>query len=50
MVNGDRVDKSQWIDTPYSELLAEGDDSSEMMGSDFSPVALAPMGELTTLL
>ena len=45
MVNGDRVDKTQWIDTSYSELLAEGDDSSELMGDNYSPVALAPMGE-----
>ena len=45
IVNGDRLDKSQWIDTPYSELLAEGDDSSTLMGDNFSPVALAPMGE-----
>ena len=45
MVNGDRVDKSQWIDVQYSELLKDGDDSSEMMGDNYSPVALAPMGE-----
>ena len=43
-VNGDSLDKSQWIDIPFSELLAEGDDSSAM-GDNFSPLALAPIGE-----
>ena len=43
-VNGDSIDKSEWIDVPYSELLAEGEDSSAM-GDGFSPICLAPIGE-----
>ena len=43
-VNGDSLDKSQWIDILFSELLADGDDSSAM-GSDFSPLCLCPIGE-----
>lgn len=44
VVNGDSVDKSQWIDVPYSELLADGEDSSAM-GDNYSPICLAPIGE-----
>lgn len=43
-VNGDSLDKSQWIDIPYSELLADGDDSSAM-GDNYSPLCLCPIGE-----
>ncbi len=43
-VNGDSLDKSQWIDIPYSELLAEGEDSSAM-GDNYSPLCLCPIGE-----
>lgn len=43
-VNGDSLDKSQWIDVPYSELLAEGEDSSAM-GDNYSPLCLCPIGE-----
>ena len=43
-VNGDSLDKSQWIDIPFSTLLADGEDSSAM-GSNFSPLAMAPIGE-----
>ena len=44
VVNGDSLDKSQWIDVPYSELLAEGEDSSAM-GDNYSPICLVPIGE-----
>ena len=43
-VNGDSLDKSQWIDVPYSELLADGEDSSAM-GDNYSPLCLCPIGE-----
>ena len=43
-VNGDQLDKSQWIDVPYSELLAEGEDSAAM-GDNYSPICLVPIGE-----
>ena len=44
VVNGASLDKSQWIDTPYSELLADGEDSSAM-GDNYSPICLCPIGE-----
>ncbi len=43
-VNGDSLDKSQWIDITFDKLLAEGEDSSAM-GDGFSPICLAPIGE-----
>ena len=43
-VNGDSLDKTQWIDIPFSELLADGDDSSAM-GDNYSPLCLCPIGE-----
>ena len=43
-VNGDSLDKSQWIDITFDKLLADGDDSSAM-GSGFSPLCLCPIGE-----
>ena len=43
-VNGDSLDKSQWIDVPYSQLLADGEDSSAM-GDNYSPLCLCPIGE-----
>ena len=45
-VNGVAVDKSAWIETPYTELLAEGEDSSAL-GSDLSPICLAPIGQVS---
>ena len=44
VVNGVSCDKSQWIDIPFSELLAEGEDSSAM-GDNYSPLCLCPIGE-----
>ncbi len=43
-VNGDALDKTEWIRIPFEELLAEGDDSSAM-GDNYSPLAMCPIGE-----
>ena len=43
-VNGDALDKTQWIRITFEELLAEGDDSSAM-GDNYSPLCLCPIGE-----
>ena len=43
-VNGDALDKSQWISIPFEELLADGEDSSAM-GDNYSPLCLCPIGE-----
>lgn len=42
-VNGTVVDKTAYLNTPYEELLAGGEDSS-YIGSNYSPIALAPIG------
>ena len=43
-VNGDALDKTQWISIPFEELLADGEDSSAM-GDNYSPLCLCPIGE-----
>ena len=44
VVNGDSLDKTEWIRFTFEELLAEGDDSSAM-GDNYSPLCLCPIGE-----
>ena len=44
VVNGDSLDKTEWIRITFEELLAEGDDSSAM-GDNYSPLCLCPIGE-----
>ena len=44
VVNGDSLDKTEWIRTTFEELLADGDDSSAM-GDNYSPLCLCPIGE-----
>ena len=43
-VNGNSLDKTQWINVPFSELLANGEDSTSM-GNNYSPICLAPIGD-----
>ena len=42
-VNGNVVDKTPYINIPYAEMFAEGEDSS-YLGSNYSPIALVPIG------
>ena len=42
-VNGNDVDKTPYINIPYAEMFAEGEDSS-YLGSNYSPIALVPIG------
>ena len=44
VVNGQSLDKTEWIDVPFEQLLAEGEDSSAM-GDNFSPLCLCPIGD-----
>ena len=43
-VNGDALDKTEWIRIPFEQLLANGDDSSAM-GDNYSPLCMCPIGE-----
>ena len=43
-VNGDALDKTQWIRITFDELLADGEDSSAM-GDNYSPLCVVPIGE-----
>ena len=43
-VNEQIVDKSAYMDVPYGDMLATGQDSS-YLGDNYSPIALCPIGE-----
>ena len=44
VVNGQSLDKTEWIRITFEEFLKDGEDSSAM-GSDYSPLCLCPIGD-----